>query len=715
MKDDAPRIRALPADVVARIAAGEVVQRAASAVKELLENALDAGASAVDVWLDPPGCAADGRSFSVVDNGAGIARADMGMLARRHCTSKIASAAELAAGVATFGFRGEALAALAAVARLEVTTRTASDLVTGWRASYADGRMLSEPVPVAAPRGTAVLARDLFHNAPVRRDAALRAGGREEYGAVLAVVVRYAAALHGRVAFSCRRGSSPPDVCTSLRTSGGTSHGQGDKLENDQISAQANTIPSYSVPYGLYTGDPVGAARALFQRTGAMVCVSATHSARPLALSGAVSVAQGASRGVPFVLFANGRLVECPAVRRAVVAAAAASGGTRGGVFGLLLLSVRPGDVDANVHPSKRTVVFSGHDDVVAWIGSCVADALRSAATVPSVGFPAGARPSLTQSRICNAGTFIPDATHSDSKPLGGMTQSPDGESRHDNFLATQGTTSIPYSTSQRRQGVSQQPSHAVRTDHTARTLDAFLAHGQAARSADAPRGDAPRGDARAHEKRALGPADAVAQRGVLVGALDARTAFVQVDAALVSVDYADLLRASLHIAVRDCLGGVFPAFLLAEEDVLASLVDDLRAGHWGPPESLPAPPADVAAEVLACCAERPGDVCAATGALFGVSAVCMPASFSPGAAPRIAARLAYLFAVEWDAAPGAPAIAAAIADAWLAAAQNPAMAAAGALEAAGRVSRGCAAALECGPPVLLATTHQLYRVFERC
>ncbi len=156
------KIRALPPEVIGQIAAGEVVERPASAIKELVENAIDAGAASVSVDIRDGGI----TSFRVTDNGSGIAPADIRMAFMRHATSKIRTADDLY-GVRSLGFRGEALASIAAVAKVTCLTRThGSDF--GVKAVNEGGQM--GPIEDAAcPEGTTFTVKDLFFNAPVRR------------------------------------------------------------------------------------------------------------------------------------------------------------------------------------------------------------------------------------------------------------------------------------------------------------------------------------------------------------------------------------------------------------------------------------------------------------------------------------------------------------------------------------------------------------------
>lgn len=163
MVDTVKRVRALDDHLINKIAAGEVIERPASIVKELLENSLDAGADKIVIDVEKGGI----KRICVTDNGCGIVKEDIPLALSRHATSKLACENDLYA-VKTLGFRGEALPSIISVARLNMITKTASD-EHAWELNIEGADEIATPRPAAAKRGTKVEIRDLFFNTPARR------------------------------------------------------------------------------------------------------------------------------------------------------------------------------------------------------------------------------------------------------------------------------------------------------------------------------------------------------------------------------------------------------------------------------------------------------------------------------------------------------------------------------------------------------------------
>ncbi len=177
------KIHKLPREIAQLIAAGEVVERPSSVVKELLENSIDAGATEITLEIQNGGV----RLIRVTDNGCGIAREDVPTAFLSHATSKV-SAAEDLDSILTLGFRGEALASVAAVSRVELMTKTASEFA-GTRAVLEGGEVVSVD-DAGCPAGTTLLIRDLFFNTPARMK--FLKTDRAEGSAVAAVADRIA-------------------------------------------------------------------------------------------------------------------------------------------------------------------------------------------------------------------------------------------------------------------------------------------------------------------------------------------------------------------------------------------------------------------------------------------------------------------------------------------------------------------------------------------
>uniref|UniRef100_F6QDK3 MutL homolog 1 n=1 Tax=Bos taurus TaxID=9913 RepID=F6QDK3_BOVIN len=199
-------IRRLDETVVNRIAAGEVIQRPANAIKEMIENCLDAKSTSIQVVVKEGGL----KLIQIQDNGTGIRKEDLEIVCERFTTSKLQSFEDLA-HISTYGFRGEALASISHVAHVTITTKTA-DGKCAYRAHYSDGKLKAPPKPCAGNQGTQITVEDLFYNISTRRKALKNPS--EEYGKILEVVGRYAVHNSG-IGFSVKKqGETVADVRT---------------------------------------------------------------------------------------------------------------------------------------------------------------------------------------------------------------------------------------------------------------------------------------------------------------------------------------------------------------------------------------------------------------------------------------------------------------------------------------------------------------------
>jgi len=179
-------IRKLPSQLVNQIAAGEVVERPASVVKELVENSLDAGARRIEIEVEQGG----GKSILVRDDGAGIPQQELALALSRHATSKVSRFEDLEA-IRSLGFRGEALPSISSVARLRLVSHS-QDAETAWEIAGDGSERLPAPKPAAHPRGTSVEVRDLFYNTPARRK--FMRSEKTEFGHIQSLVQRLALA-----------------------------------------------------------------------------------------------------------------------------------------------------------------------------------------------------------------------------------------------------------------------------------------------------------------------------------------------------------------------------------------------------------------------------------------------------------------------------------------------------------------------------------------
>ena len=335
----ARRIQILPDAVANQIAAGEVVERPASVVKELVENALDAKATRVDVLVESGGK----RRIRVTDDGLGMSREDALLCLDRHATSKIAQASDLK-GLRTFGFRGEALPSIAAVARMTLETRDADDDV-GTRVTVDGGGRIANVEDFPRQRGTTVEVRNLFFNAPAR--AKFLKSVSAETRAISEAVTTLALA-NPRVSFTL--------------------------TSDDRTLLDAPTV-----------GDAAARIAQVWPGPEASSLISASGEDAGLVVRGLVQRPDAAQPGLRRAhLFVNGRPFRAPALLRAADRGYRTTipHGVRPWVF--LYLRVPDGDVDVNVHPAKAEVRFREGGRVEAVVEEAVRVALEGEASSAS-------------------------------------------------------------------------------------------------------------------------------------------------------------------------------------------------------------------------------------------------------------------------------------------------------------------------------------------
>ena len=327
------RIQVLQDEVVARIAAGEVIERPAAVVRELVENALDAGASHIEVNVD-----GGGRSrIQVSDNGHGIRAAELELAFQRHATSKLGSADDLN-HIRTLGFRGEALASIAAVSRLRVRTRATEEQVGS--ALLLEGGDVLEREALGAPGGTLITVENLFYNVPARLK--FLKSPLTEKRHIAQVVSRYALAwtqvrfaleLDGRESFRSSGNGELMDVLVATL---------GSEAARDMIAVETIATQVDSVQVSGYTSAP--------------------------------ALSRGDRSRI--TLFVNGRHIQDSSLVFAVIQAYHTHLMKGRFPLAVLLITLPPNQVDVNVHPAKSEVRFQEPREVFSAVQRVVRNAV---------------------------------------------------------------------------------------------------------------------------------------------------------------------------------------------------------------------------------------------------------------------------------------------------------------------------------------------------
>jgi len=325
-------IAALPDTLISQIAAGEVVERPASVVKEVLENAIDAGSRVITVRLEEGGC----QRISIQDDGIGIVHTELKLAVMRHATSKIRSLTDLES-VASLGFRGEALASIASVSRLSITTKTTED-DHAWQIQVSGGQLLDDINPASGNTGTTIDVQDLYFNTPARRKFLKSA--QTELGHCLDVIRRIAL--------------SRPDIAFAIWHNGKII----DRWTNGSIEQRVDAI----------LGEEFHNAR-----------IEVQNMAGPLSIRGFISKPTSSrARADQQFSFINGRFVRDKVIQHAIRSAYQdVLHGDRQPMV-VLSLEIDPTLVDVNVHPAKTEVRFRESGAVHQFLYKTIQNALSS-------------------------------------------------------------------------------------------------------------------------------------------------------------------------------------------------------------------------------------------------------------------------------------------------------------------------------------------------
>jgi DNA mismatch repair protein MutL len=333
-------ITLLPDHVANQIAAGEVVQRPASVVKELMENAIDAGSTHVQLIIKEAGKVL----IQVVDNGKGMSVTDARMAFERHATSKIKAASDLFA-LNTKGFRGEALASIAAVAHVEMLTKTAIDEVA--TQIKIAGSEIQEQEPIVAPQGTSIAVKNLFFNIPARRN--FLKSNTVELRHIIDEFHRVALA-HPQVAFTFFQGGQELFDLPAANLRKRIAHVFGSKIDEKLVPVEESTSVSSVSGFVI---KPNAAKR---------------------------------TRGQQF-FFVNDRFIKSPFMHHAIMNAyeGLLVDGTLPGYF--IFFNLDPQTIDINIHPTKTEVKFQDEQSLYAILRSCVKHSLGMFNVAPTLDF----------------------------------------------------------------------------------------------------------------------------------------------------------------------------------------------------------------------------------------------------------------------------------------------------------------------------------------
>lgn len=334
-------IQKLEESVVNRIAAGEIIQRPANALKEMIENrwiiknkiknkiefqiknifSIDAKSSIIQITVKSGGL----KYLQIQDNGTGIRTEDLPILCERFTTSKLKVYEDLSS-ISTYGFRGEALASISHVAHLTIQTKTANEKC-GYRAQYKDGKLIDQPKPVAGNQGTQITVENLFHN--VRQRLQALSSPYEEYQRIVDIVTKYA--VHN------------VNIGFGLKKYG----------ENQHLKTQPNSTIETNI--SILYGNEIAKE---------LMTIHVADTILGFNMKSLITNANYSSKKLTFLLFINHRLVESSGIKCAIDQAYSIYLPKGRHPFVYMSLEIEPSNVDVNIHPTKHEVHFL-HEEII--------------------------------------------------------------------------------------------------------------------------------------------------------------------------------------------------------------------------------------------------------------------------------------------------------------------------------------------------------------
>ena len=371
-------ITLLDQNTINKIAAGEVVERPSSVVKELVENAIDAGATAITVEIKEGGIS----FIRVTDNGSGINKDEIEIAFKRHATSKIKSIEDLMA-VSSLGFRGEALASIAAVSQVELITKTANS-ISGVRYTI-DGGVPGEVAEIGAPEGTTFIVRNLFYNTPVRRKF-LKTATTE--GGYIGSLVEYLALSHPDISFRFISNNQ-----NKLHTSG--------------------NMNLKDIIYNVYGRD---ITNNLYEISGRSQDIEASgFIGKPMVVRGNRTYEN---------YYINGRYIKSSIITKAIEDAYKGFIMPHNYPFSAIHFKINPAIIDVNVHPTKMELRFSNNEYIYNFVYDTCLKALNSKELIAEVSVPDPVAVKMQEAPVVR--NVMPDIKLPEKNVTGNMAVKPE-------------------------------------------------------------------------------------------------------------------------------------------------------------------------------------------------------------------------------------------------------------------------------------------------